>query len=86
MKTTFVLLAALAALTTAPVTSHASDKEVVKCHHYAARTCPSKQHRQVALFVSGRGVSQDQNTAPIQSVSHAQVGQGVSVTYYTGDR
>ena len=84
MKTTFTLMAALAALTLTPITSQASDKEVNKPHYAHACVCP--QHRQVALFVSGRGVGNGQPSSPTQTVSQAQTGQGGSITFFTGQR
>jgi hypothetical protein len=79
MKITFASLLILAAFAAAPLTSQASDKEVQN-----PKCCRQNQH-QVALFVSGRGVAQSQ--APrIESVTHAQVGQGVGVTFFTGNR
>jgi hypothetical protein len=84
MKNRFVLLAALAAFTVAPIASQASDKEVVKGHHYAHACTCGQQRRQVALFVSGSGVGTP--ASPVQSVTQAQVGQGVGVTFFTGER
>jgi hypothetical protein len=82
MKIIIVSLTALAALALAPVASMASDKEVqnTKC----PKAC-YKKSQQVALFVSGRGVS-DQPAPPFDKVSKAQVGQGVGVTFFTGNR
>jgi len=74
MKITFVSLVILAAFAAA---SQASDKEVKN-----AKCCRQAQH-QVAL--SGQGLAQ--NRAPrTESVSKAQVGQGIGVTFFTGNR
>jgi len=79
MKIKLVSLTALAAFTVAPLATQASDKEVVNGHYTHA--CQCKHHQQVALFVSGRGVGDDR--AQMQTV---QVGQGVAVTFYAGNR
>jgi hypothetical protein len=79
MKITFASLVILAALAAAPIGSQASDKEVKNPQ------CYRQNQHQVALFVSGRGVAQSQ--APrVESVTHAQVGQGIGVTFFTGNR
>jgi hypothetical protein len=84
MKITLVSLTALAAFLVAPIATQASDKEVQNARGPQASYRSS--HRQVALFVSGRGVG-DQPAAPrIEAVSHAQVGQGIGVTFFTGSR
>jgi hypothetical protein len=79
MKITFASLAILAAFAAAPVTQ-AADKEVKapKC------ACPQNRH-QVALFVSGRGVAQNQPPRT-QSVTSAQTGQGFGLTFFAGNR
>jgi hypothetical protein len=76
MKIRLVTLAALAAITFAPIVSQASDKEVKKCHY--------KTHHQVALFVSGRSIGQNNPAPSMQTVT--QVGQGAPVTFFTGNR
>lgn len=83
MKTTFVSLTALTAFILSPIASQASDKEVkeARCTH----ACYAKGHQQVALFVSGKGV-ESQPAPRMQSVTKGQVGQGVGVTYFAGDR
>jgi hypothetical protein len=76
MKNRILAAAICAAFAAAPFTSRASDKEVQK-------SCACRRHQQVALFVSGRGIGQ-QAQPRMQSVTHAQVGQGVGVTFYAG--
>jgi len=84
MKTILVSLTALTALTLAPLASQASDKEVQNARH--PKACHRHQ-QQVALFVSGRGVGNNQATTPrIESVTTAQTGQGGGVTFFTGYR
>jgi uncharacterized membrane protein YgdD (TMEM256/DUF423 family) len=79
MKITFTSLVILAAFAAAPIASQASDKET------QTPKCYRQNQHQVALFVSGRGIAQ--TPAPrIESVTHAQVGQGVGVTFFTGNR
>jgi hypothetical protein len=82
MKTLIVSLTALAALTIGPLASQAADKEVQNPRH-----CKLCHRHQVALFVSGRGVENQQQAAPqMQSVTTAQTGQGGGVTFFTGYR
>jgi hypothetical protein len=83
MKITIVSLAAFAALTVAPLASQASDKEVQNAK------CPKacyKSHQQVALFVSGQGVANNQPAPRTITVSQAQTGQGGSITFFTGNQ
>jgi hypothetical protein len=80
MKITLISLAALAALTVAPIASQASDKESVKPKYVQAS---QRKHQQVALYVSGRGVGNEQGKPRTQTV---QVGQGESITFFTGNR
>lgn len=85
MKITLVSLMTVAALSTAPFASQASDKEVTKPRHNTqARACT--RQRQVALFVSGRGVEDQRPSGPMQTVAQAQAGQGNSITFFTGTR
>ena len=85
MKTILVSLTALTALTLAPLASQASDKEVQNARH--PKAC-CRHHPQVALFVSGRGIGNNQPaTLPrTESVTNAQTGQGGGVTFFTGYR
>jgi hypothetical protein len=76
MKYTLVTMAAIAALTVAPLSGRASDKEVKNAHY--AHACACKKHQQVALFVSGRGVGQ--STGPTMTVT--QTGNGQSITFF----
>jgi hypothetical protein len=81
MKITLVSFLALTALTIAPIAGHASDKEVQKARYsHPSCQCP---HRQVALFVSGRGVGDNQQAPRTQSISTAQMGQGGGLTFFT---
>ena len=85
MKTIVVSLTALAALTIAPLASQAADKEVQNARHVKA----CHRHHGVALFVSGRGVENQQAAAATpktESVTTAQTGQGGGVTFFTGYR
>jgi hypothetical protein len=82
MKITFISLTAVATLLVAPL-AQASDKEVQNAR--CPKACQRKNQQQVALFVSGRGVA-EQPASPMQTVSHAQVGQGNSITFFTGYR
>jgi hypothetical protein len=81
MKITLVSFAALAALIIAPIASQASDKEVQK-----ARRPQVQRQKQVALFYSGHGAGEYQSAPRTQSVSPAQTGQGMGVTFFTGNR
>jgi hypothetical protein len=82
MKITVVTLTVLTALTLAPLASQAADKEVQNVRHCKA----SCRQQQVALFVSGRGIGNNQAVPVMQSVTKAQTGQGGGVTFFTGYR
>jgi len=79
MKNPLITLTVLVAFAAAPVAVQASDKEVQnpRCTHAACQ----KPGKQVALFVSGRGVA-NRPAAPIQSVTSAQTGQGGGITFF----
>ena len=78
-KNKLIALATVAAFIAAPIAGVAADKEVQN----AKRPCGCwANHRQVAIFVSGKGIGQP--AAPVVTVNHAQVGQGVGVTFFTG--
>jgi hypothetical protein len=77
MKMTLVSLAALAAFAIAPISSQASDKEVVNGRHIHA-CC--QRHQQVAF--SGHGLAKDHAAPQMQTV--VQVGQGQAITFFAG--
>jgi len=81
MKITYLTLAAIAALTFAPIASQAADKEVqsARCSYPQCKT-----HEQVAL--SGRRFAQQQTAPRFETVSTAQTGQGGGITFFAGNR
>ena len=81
MKTTLATFTILAAFAVAPFASQAADKEVQNPR--SAHACVCHKSKQVALFVSGRGISD--HTAPATQTVF-QVGQGIGVTFFTGNK
>jgi hypothetical protein len=84
MKITIITLITAAGLFATSVAAQAGDKEVRKPHYVHANVDRGQQRRQVALFVSGRGVGDERPASAMQTVS--AVGQGGAVTFYTGER
>jgi hypothetical protein len=81
MKITIISLIALAA---APLAGFAADKEV-QTPARVQTACQKCHHQQVALFVQGQGIAQEQQSSGPQTmtVSQAQTGQGGSITFFT---
>jgi len=82
MKITLITLIALAA---APLAGLAADKEV-QTHAKSHIACQKSHRQQVALFVQGNGVADNQTTPKTMTIFPPQTGQGASITFFTGSR
>ena len=78
-------LTLITAIVLAPLAALAADKEVQTPTKAKVVACQKCHRQQVALFVQGSGVATS-TIPPTASVTSAQTGQGVTITFFTGSR